>query len=190
MSLLTVDDCLRRVPTATNADVQARLQGIIDSAESMVKHACGYALALTAYTEVHDIGRDQDTVVLAAAPVVIDSTHTFTLQTGTTSLTTWTRNTDYAVYTDTGIVVYLDGGVFEEGLRNMTVTYSAGYSATTFPDHLKEALLDLVGWRLERTGGAGMLTESMDGYSFTREPLVKGIPESIYYQLPVRGGIG
>lgn len=190
MALITAQDCAMRLPQADgNESIMA---AVIAAAEDLAKGVIGYALAVTAYTEKRNIGREQDQLVLNAVPIVIDDTHTFTVQKGTTSLTTMTRNTEYHIDTDTGVLTRIDGGTFEEGRRNMTITYSAGYTATTLPAALKDAVLDIVGWRLQSTGGAGSTSEQMDGYSTNYEKLVRGVPESIAEKLQpfARVGLG
>ncbi len=190
MALLTVQDCAARVPQASGNE--ELLASVIAAAEDLAKGVVGYALAVTTYTEKRNIGIDQDQFALNAVPVVIDGTHTFTLQEGISSPSTLTRDTDYDVDAETGVVTRLGGCVFSEGRRNLTVTYSAGYTATTLPPALKEALLDIVGWRLEGTGNVGSASEQMDGYSTTYETLVRGVPASIASKLEpfARVGLG
>lgn len=184
MSLITYQEALAISQAAGN---EATLQAKIDEAEGLAAGLLGHALALTAYTERKSIGRDQETVVLQAVPIVIDSTHTFTLAEGISSPTTLTRNTAYDVDQTSGVVTRIDGNVFTEGRRNLTATYYAGYTAATLPAALKQALLNLTGWCLTNAGGGGYQQESMDGYSYTRETLVGGIPQSIALALQLFG---
>lgn len=189
MALLTNSD-LRALPQYVEGESYA---AVIAYAEALVARYIGLSsLAVTAYSERRDIGLEQDVLLLHAAPVVIDSTHAFALSEGYTAPTALTRDTDYMVDMDTGIVRRLGGFVFCEGVRMVLVQYSAGYTDDTLPADLRGALVDLVGWRLDSIGARGATRESVDGYSVDRETLVRGIPESIASALQpwASGGLG
>lgn len=114
-------------------------------------------------------------IQLPSYPVTAITTVTEWAQESTTSEVT---STGYILNADAGLL-YRDGGNWAYGPQQVRVEYTAGYSKTTLPEDLKDAMLELLAWMLGRRGGLGLKTSSVDGASETPEPLVRGIPEGI-----------
>lgn len=72
-------------------------------------------------------------------------------------------------------IVY-DGGTFQNGIKNLKVEYTAGY--TTIPDDLEEACLEIIAYYFKNTedGRFGVTTRTMGGGSITVE--TTDIPKS------------
>lgn len=128
--------------TASTYDTE--LTAFIDRAESALAGRLGGPISTASGTETYDGG---GTVVqLRRVPVV--------------SVAAVTQDavaiTDYALDPSAGLLYRdEDGASWEYGVRNISVTYTAGYS--TVPDALKQALLELVRhlWKTQRGGMDG-----------------------------------
>lgn len=174
MALITVGDCLQRVPQAAgNEDI---LVDLIEEAEALAGNVCKRKLASASYTDYYDIGVGQAVVALRQAP----TTETLVVQTGANSAapSTLSADTDYTLDTDAGIISSLSGA-FPTGSRNLKVTYTAGYTAAACPAGLRRVLYQLVGWLLESAGNAGVSSEGQDGYTAQYDPLEDGVPGNL-----------
>lgn len=156
MGVLTTDETLQFLNMQTG-DYVGELQSYMDAAEAMWVSRGG-PIASTSYTETHDGGGPQ--IVLRNRPVLAVSSliesfgpkaYTLTAQSidGTGTLTSW----GYTLDTSTGTITRRAMGSainFVSGLRNISVTYTAGYG--TVPADIRHALLLLVKhmWETQR----------------------------------------
>jgi len=178
MALLTVENCMARVPQAATASLGI-MEDVIAEAQGLADGACGRVLESANYTEYHDIGSGQTLVALRQSPVT--GTPAVYTDANTTIPTTLTDCTSYTLDTDAGILA--STGAFPSGPRNLLVTYTAGYTAATCPAGLRRVLYQIVGWILESAGNSGAASEGQDGYNVTYEELRDGLPLSLWAAL-------
>lgn len=149
------------------------LDMLIDAASEAIESYCRRSFGVTAHVEYHDGGHDR--IVLRHRPVTAltglwdDLAREFSDSSEITS-------DDYVLDSDLGIL-HLDAGTFAEGIRNVKVSYSAGYS--TIPDDLSQAciLLAAAWFNQGRAGGDGLRAQTLAGvaHQFGQQPL----PESV-----------
>lgn len=101
--------------------------------------------------------------------------------------TTWTE-TDAADYETDGTKLIMVNGYWAEGNRNIRATYTAGYEAGQEPPDVREAVkqIAVAMWKAQKS--SGMKSESIGGYSYTREDMTKlpGVRETIWHWRRVR----
>ena len=190
--LLTVEDVTAWVPQAA-ADT-ALIEGAIEQATALANGYCRRRLDQADYDERYDVQPGEADLLLRQHPVsAVAAVHLD--PDGTNELLTII--TDFTVDYQAGVLTRGASGWSIAGYEAKTdvagwwpsgdqivrVEYTAGYTPEDLADPdlagLKVAFLELVGWRLSYRGGAGVSNESADGINTTREPLVRGIPESI-----------
>jgi len=179
MAILTADDLKDWLPQA--AGNEDKLSAAIAYAEGAAAAYCFRdAWASASYDEYHDAVAGQRIIQVRNTPITAISS--VTEQSQETTPTTLTAASGYDYNATTGRV-YRRGASWSAGFQQVRVQYTGGYSTSTLPDALKGALLELCGWWLDRRGGRGNTSESIDGASETHESLVRGIPMSIASQL-------
>lgn len=171
MALLLPADCEFWVPQAVGVPEHV-LSDAIARAQALAEAYTGRKLELSAFVAQLDVAPHTKRLVTGQWPLVVDSTHTLTV----------VPEADYVVDAATGCLDCIDG-YWPSGPRAVTVTGHAGYTAETVPADLKDTLLEIVAWRLGNRGGAGVQSESVDGYSMNLEPIVHGLPESLAKRL-------
>lgn len=183
MALLLPADCEFWVPQATGVS-DRDLTAAIARVQALADTYTGRTLELTAFTAYLDIASFTRQIAVGQWPLVVDLTHALTVTENPddTSPTVW-PSTDYVVDASAGCLTCADGDYWPTGVRVISVAGYAGYTTTTLPEDLKDTLLEIVAWRLANRGGAGVQSESVDGYSMTLEPIVRGLPQSLARRL-------
>jgi uncharacterized phiE125 gp8 family phage protein len=147
----------------------------ITMAEGLADAYCGRALASASHTETYTVGSQQETIALQHYPVTAVTTVLEGVVGGSpTTLTT----DDWDLDGNPGLLHRVES-CWAEGVQNVTVTYTAGYTTTTLPAGLKVALLQLVAWVFEGRGNVGAAQDSADGRSVTYDPLDGPVPSRI-----------
>lgn len=165
--------------TATTYDTELAL--FVQAASQMIVNRIGVVSGSPAVSEWHDGGSDR-IVLRNQGPIVSVTTVTETYGSITRTLTQVTLDSgsvgdsySYTVDLDRGILVRRASGVavdFPAGVRNIHVTYVAGYS--TVPEDIKQAAKVLVKHLWETQRGAGRAQGSgpesvlATSYSFPR----------------------
>jgi hypothetical protein len=80
---------------------------------------------------------------------------------------TFVEHTDYEVDFDSGLVYMQSGWLLGE--KNYKVTYKYGYTTATMPEDLKNACLALVLYLYNGRDKAGMQSETIGSYSYTKQ---------------------
>ncbi len=171
--LLTNTEVLRLVPQAAGQD--AIVGDCIDAVEGLANGFCRRTLTSMAQDEYYDTGTDQGVLQLLNWPVTAVTVVTDDAQAAApTTLTT----AEYIRNNNAGILTRVDA-YWTAGTAAVRVQYTAGYTAATCPQMLRQALLRLCSWWFEQRGNVGVSQESSDGWSGTYEDLVDGIPASV-----------
>lgn len=154
------------------------LQSILDASATAIRNWCNRNFDATAYAEVHDgnnmriIYADQLPILELSSIDVFDNDGTVTIYSGA----------NFAVNAETGKIRYSDDASlnpygeiqFDQGFRNITLNYRAGYSST-IPDAVQQANVLLAYNVLRRTAAAvtpGMQSETLGEYSYQRQGTV------------------
>ena len=181
MALLSSKTVLERVPQAVGQE--ASLVDVIAEAQGLADGYCRLTLESTAHDEYHDIDTKQARIVLAHRPVTVITTVTEDPD-GTASVLTdgsdFETKTEPAILTRMALVTADNPATFWlAGGRKVRTQYTAGYTASTMPAQLRQALLRMVAWCLDMTADVGTKADNVDGYTRTLEDLVDGVPASI-----------
>ena len=183
MALLTASQVTKWVPgiDAVHADLVA---DAIDEATSLAEEFCDRALEQSShdeytggyYVEYLDVEGDTVTVLsLKAYPVTeIVSVYEAASETTPSEL----DSDEYRLDSAAGLLHRVDTEWYQ-GIRQVVVTYTGGYTATTLPAGLRRALLQLVAWVIHGRGDVGNQSDSSDGVSRTRLPMDGGIPADV-----------
>jgi len=177
MALISTEELLLWLPQATGNETL--LEDALARAQGLAKGYCGHELEATTYAEYYSPENAQEVVHLRHWPIV-SVTSVYEWQ--QSSATLLTATTDYLTDNDAGLLWRVDT-TWSPGLQEVLVTYRAGYTETTCPEGLKQALTQLTGWVIGSRGDVGTTADSVDGVSRTKEPLRRGVPESIAQQL-------
>lgn len=183
---------------AAKAVTKEVLAAAIERAQARADAYCRWSMVEAERTEYYDVEPLQHALVLKAMHVTAVTTCQETpldIATALTEGTDFTRNQEAGILyrlvgdviadvADTEMLaeapgVRADEGWWAPGRSTVYVAYTAGYTSDSAPEDLKDALMDLVAWRLAARGDVGTTQDSLDGYSRTKEKLVGGIPESI-----------
>lgn len=170
MALLTTAEVADYLPQAAG-QTDAFILDFIARAQGVADRLCNRVLESATYDERYDGGTK--VIVLKQAP----ATAVTSVQTDahTTTPTTLVADSDYYTDLDNGRV-YAFGDAWAYQPASLRVQYTAGYTAGTLPDGLRQALLDLVGWLIDTRGDRGTSDTSIDGESQTRRSLRHGMP--------------
>lgn len=158
------------------------LDWLINAASSFIESFCkrvftnsGAVVTETIYLN----GNGLDKLLLPNFPVADDATiRVYEFDTVTqTVLTSLTEHTDYEVDFTAGALIT---GQWPNGFKNIKVTYSHGFTTATMPWDLKNACLELVKVLYANKDKAGLKSESIGSYSYTKEStgqyLFNGLP--------------
>ena len=170
MSLLSIGEVALWVPLAAGNDTLitaaiARAQGLADA-------YCRRSLEAAERTETFDIEPAMNCLPLGTWP--IDTTEDLIVVEAGVTL----QSTNYELDAVNGLLHRKDSYWYRDQ-RAVTVTYTGGYTETTCPGGLKEALLRLVAWIIGTRGNVGAKQESQDGYSVTYEDMDGPVPASV-----------
>lgn len=167
--LATVEDLADtlRVPLGTE---EVYLQKLLNRAREYLNTATRRKLDTATFTEYHD-GDGSRVVQLKNYPVTsVTSIHDDPDRNFTSS--SLLDSTTYAVDEVNGRITLLRdpllrtlSTVFGCGAQNIKVVYVAGYSASTVPDDLKQALLEMAGALYQNPQGRSIKSERIGGYS-------------------------
>ena len=139
------------------------IDDLIASASEAIENYCGRQFAVTSHTEYHD-GQGSGSVVLQYRPVTAvsgvwdDPARDFEDD-------SLIESDDYVLDSEGGIIRLLSGATFSHGVRNVKVSYSAGYSAV--PKDVTQACIMLIAaWFLRgREGADGLRGRTVEGVS-------------------------
>jgi uncharacterized phiE125 gp8 family phage protein len=164
----------------TVADVQAYLglpsgqdaaliQTLVTAASVLIQSYLGYNIASATYTETRS-GHGRESLALRNGPVTA-------IQSLTVGATTQSASPGYdqTGYSFDGGRVYLSNGVFSCGIRNISITYTAGYA--TVPDDLAQACIELVSLRYKLKDKTGFISEG--GLGQTTSYSQRDMPASV-----------
>lgn len=152
MALITVSDC--KAFRGIENHVQAHddeLERLITAAQSWLEQECGRVFDSGTVTEFYSGTDWTDCLVLGRPPITsITSLWDDPLRAyGSTSLIDPAK---YAIGDAEAGIVALDGITFQQGLRNIKITYVGGYASTDAAlTPLKQALIEMV-WAAREKG--------------------------------------
>lgn len=173
MSLLTAAEVMTWVPQAANNE--QLVAEAIDRAEAIAGDYCGRTLGSTDHDEYYTIGTDQQVIVLRHAPITaVTQVDEDARDDSPTTLT----SSQYYYDADAGLLIR-DDAYWTAGIEAVRVQYTAGYTSSTVPEGLKQALLQLVAWLMEMRGNVGVTQESIDGYNVTYAAMHGPVPKDI-----------
>ncbi len=138
------------LPPAQDADM---LQRLVSAASAMMQAYLGYQIAPSSYTDVRS-GNGRSMLFLAHRPVI--SIQSISIGNVVQVASLGYGKTGFAFDEDS---VYLTGGAFSQGFKNVSITYTAGYETT--PLDLAHACIELVTFRYKQKdkAGSGFVTE-------------------------------
>jgi hypothetical protein len=130
----------------------AVLQSLVTAESTRIQTWLGYNVASAAYVETRD-GNGKAMLVFANAPV-----------TAVASVAIWWQPVaaltpgECSGYSFDANALYLAGGVFPKGRRNISISYTAGYAA--IPADLAQACVELTALRYRLRDKTGLVSES------------------------------
>jgi len=161
VQLTTLADCKRYLQVDDNTH-DAFLNTLIAAAGEAVEQYCGREFGRRVRTEYYD-GKGMETLLLKVRPVVrvIELCDDMNRLYAPSSRIQSDR---FVVYPDDGLL-RLASGVFAPGLRNVRVSYEAGYQ--TVPASLAQAVQLIVAsvWTRARQGADALQSESIGAYT-------------------------
>lgn len=173
--MLVSIDSLKTLLHITGSSEDSLLQAILASAQAQVVAYIGYNIENTTYTdEIFDLN-GQKQFVLPFYPV-----------TALTSIaikndSTWDPLTTYTLKSKWGIIVHDD--FFPRWYARLKVTYSAGYTDTTVPSPIREAIIWLSTLSYHDNQSGGIKREKVDGASEVEYTDSKQATEKIFASL-------
>lgn len=194
MRLISLTEAQRHCGTDDSED--PALEVALEAALGQVSALLGRTLDLPddAVTERLD-GTGTETLYLPTWPLVeleavaiaeAPTSSTWTLSNppawlfGGTTAPTHTPELADVVPVEPGGLLRVDGGVWPQGARNVTVRHRSGYTPATFPPELRLLVLQLTKAILSRRGKEGVRSETFDTYSVdyaqTAAELLASIP--------------
>jgi len=159
VSLLVISD-YKTIYDITNTSLDAKIASMLDYAQSVADSYCGYSLEEAVYSsELHDGG--VDSIILDNEPVTAI----------TSVLISGVSTTDYLLYKNAKLVYgklqksNIDSRkVFPSGMQNVSVSYTAGYTAVTMPSDLKLALVKITRSIMnDKQGSNGVVRQTLHG---------------------------
>ena len=154
------------VPSGQDA---ALLQTLVTGASAAIQSYIGFNVALATYTETRS-GHGRCSLALRNGPVT--AIQSLTVGTTAQSPSIGYGQAGYNFDTDR---VYLTDGVFDFGIRNIEITYTAGYA--TVPADLALACIELVVYKYKLKDKAGFVSEG--GLGQTTSYSQKDMPASV-----------
>jgi len=163
-ALVTVDEVKSYVNITTSIDnLEDTLEDLINRVTDWFHRTCGVEqFEAKNYTEYYN-GTGTNELMVDQRPINSISILADDIDWQWTS-DTYFDSDDYAILDD---MIVLKDEIFTEGIRNIKITYNAGYS--TIPDILKQACIDEVVNLYNRREDLDLLTKTYaDGGSITR----------------------
>jgi uncharacterized phiE125 gp8 family phage protein len=158
--LVSIDD-VKEFLNFTTSDDDEELETFINAASDALERWCGRTFRRQTVTaETHDGSSSTCGIQLRKAPAIS--------VTSVSEIGVTLTASDYALRTDSGVLVRLSGsyteGVWPDGILNISVTYVAGYADV--PDDVSHACLLLIKhlWRTQR--GGSPLARNADGLEY------------------------
>jgi uncharacterized phiE125 gp8 family phage protein len=151
MALITISDC--KAFRGIENDVQEHddeLGRLITAAQSWLEQECGRVFDSATVTEYYN-GNDWSDCVVLRRPIT-SITNIWDDPYRTYGSTTLLDSTKYVIGDAEAGIVLLDGLTFQQGLRNIKITYVGGYASTDATlTPLKQALIEMV-WAAREKG--------------------------------------
>ena len=137
----------------SNSQDSDLLQTLITAASTFIQSILGYNIAASSYTETRS-GHGRGSMVLRYRPII--SVQSLTVCNVAQVPSLGFGQTGYS-FDDSKL--YLTNGAFYYGVRNISVTYTAGYETT--PADLTQACVELVALKYKLRDKSGLVSESM-----------------------------
>lgn len=152
MALITVSDC--KAFRGIENDVfehDHELGRLITAAQSWLEQECGRVFDSATVTEYYH-GNDWSECLVIARPPITSITNIWDDPLRAYGSTTLVDATKYAIGDADAGIISLDGITFQQGLRNIKITYVGGYASTDATlTPLKQALIEMV-WAAREKG--------------------------------------
>lgn len=151
----------------------SRIDGLVAYADRKInQELCLAGMTAQSYTDTVDVGPGARTLITRRIPLLSVSG----LSVGGSTI----ASTDYT-FDRCGEVSLLGQGVyFQAGRRQAAITYVAGFTSTDGrgfpPEDLAEAAIQICAAGFNRTGRAGLASESIQGVSVAMDNATGGIP--------------
>lgn len=147
MAITTKAKCkdFRGIPTATT-EHDAELDRIIPAVQEFLERECERVFEKSTVTEYYSGLEWRDRLIVAQPPIV---TITNIWDDLARSYATPLASSLYVIEDANAGLIKLDGVTFQEGLRNIKITYEGGF--TTIPEDLEQAAIELV-WAAREKG--------------------------------------
>ena len=162
MSDLTTLSKVKTYLGITGTDDDQLLESLIDASSSAIKKFCQSDIVAADYTEYHD-GRGGRCLILRGRPINSIASIYDDLDRQYPPETLIDAD-DYTFKSESGLVIYT-GGKFQDGIKNVKITYNAGYN-TTPEDIDLGCRIQVASWynrAKQRADGIG--TENIGEYS-------------------------
>jgi uncharacterized phiE125 gp8 family phage protein len=132
----------------------AELTRLVTMASTVIAEYCARTLVETEHDEYYD-GNSNSILPLLNTPITEVSSVTMDGSSLTAS-----SNNGYGYLFDK-LMIWLVGGAFTKGLRNIRVVYTAGYAADAIPESLQQAAIELVADRYRYRQRVGKKSENI-----------------------------
>lgn len=134
----------------SNTDDDAQLSRLITAASDFVASYCSRVFVSTVFTDRKYHGNGNSTLVLRNWPIIsIQELAIDGVDVPASSYTFYDR------------MIYLNNGVFNRGLANVAVSYTAGYA--TIPFGLEQAVIELIAFKYREKGRIGHSSKQLAG---------------------------
>lgn len=178
--LTTTSACLLWL--GLSADTNGQVARSLLAAEYKIRSICNGRTSFISGEFVERIdGLGWDTVILKHTPVDTSSDYTVEVYTSKTATVT-VSSSSYEIDEPTGILRLISdpfltgffsgidpGGGFEDGFRNVQVTYTGGYASNAIPEDLQQIAIEYAcSIYRQRFSDPAMKSEQMGRYSYTR----------------------
>lgn len=159
--LTTVEDVIAflGLKTPVDAETSALLQRLVTAASVFIQTHLGRDFAEATYIEARN-GNGSGIMVLGAYPVTAVSAVTV----DGVAIPSAVSATESG-FVSSDLAVYLRGYIFTKGVRNVSITYTAGY-ATTPPD-VAQVCIDLVARKYRERDRVGYVSKSIGPETIT-----------------------
>lgn len=155
MDLTTLNDVKGWLSITSTTDDEL-LSRLITGASAFIESWCTRSFALTQYTDVLN-GKGSNTMLLGNYPITAVSF----VKVDNISIHAAADCTQIG-YAFDDIAVYLQGGqIFTKGIRNVTITYTAGYADV--PADIAMACFELVGKKYRERAHIGQTSKTLAG---------------------------
>lgn len=171
-------------------DLDTWLAAVIAQAQDFAERWCDRNFESAERTEYYD-GHGGETIQLRSTPVTAISSVSYISGVSSGAATYTAYATDSYWVDSTGILSRYsafdawdeagDRAIWPEGVRNIKVVYTGGWS--TIPEGLKLAVFHLIDYLKDLRGKSpGLQSESMGNYSYTRAQMSATVTDDLMYQ--------